>query len=136
MGLINIRYVGKLQKPQRIEALTDGTLAIVMTILVLELVLEAGSGTLAEKLSHMTPEIFQYFLTFIAIGSAWMMHYYQFYFIRRVDSISMWLNILFLATVALIPFAYKIMLSYQTDQVALLFFAGNLLALLNCYYNS
>ena len=43
MGLFNLRYVGKLQKPQRIEALSDGVFAIVMTILVLELALE-GEG--------------------------------------------------------------------------------------------
>jgi uncharacterized membrane protein len=134
MSIFNIRYVGKLQKPQRIEALTDGTLAIVMTILVLELALESGSGNLAEKLAHMGPEIYQYFMTFIAIGGAWMMHYYQFYYIRRVDSISMWLNILFLATVALIPFSYGLMLTNYGENTAdqhtaMLFFAGNLLVM-------
>jgi uncharacterized membrane protein len=43
-----------------------------MTILVLELALDAGSETLAEKLGHMNPEIFQYFMTLIAIGGAWI----------------------------------------------------------------
>jgi uncharacterized membrane protein len=57
MGLFNLRYVGKVQKPQRIEALSDGTFAIVMTILVLELALEGGTGSLAEKLFNMGPEI-------------------------------------------------------------------------------
>jgi len=133
--MFNLRYVGKIQKPQRIEALTDGTLAIVMTILVLELALGAGDS-LAEKLGHMGPEIFQYFMTFISIGGAWMMHYYQFYYIRRVDSIAMWLNILFLATIALIPFSYGVMLtSYEkntaaADQhTAMMFFAGNILVM-------
>jgi len=133
--MFNLRYVGKIQKPQRIEALTDGTLAIVMTILVLELALGA-EGSLAEKLGHMGPEIFQYFMTFISIGGAWMMHYYQFYYIRRVDSIAMWFNILFLATVALMPFSYGVMLaSYEkntaaADQhTAMLFFAGNILVM-------
>jgi len=131
MNLFNLRYVSKLQKPQRIEALTDGTLAIVMTILVLELALGTGDDSLAEKLAHMGPEIFQYFMTFIAIGGAWIMHYYQFYYIRRVDSISMWLNILFLATVALIPFSYSLMLAEfekkSDQQTAMVFFAGNVL---------
>jgi len=39
MSLFNLRYVSKVQKPQRIEALSDCTFAIVMTILVLELAL-------------------------------------------------------------------------------------------------
>jgi uncharacterized membrane protein len=131
MGLINIRYVGKKQKPQRIEALSDGVFAIVMTILVLELALEGGADSLSVKLTHMIPELYLYFLTFISIGASWMIHYYQFYYIRRVDSISMWINILFLATVALTPFSYSLLLtdyiSFVDQQIALRFFAGNTL---------
>jgi uncharacterized membrane protein len=77
----------------------------------------------------MGPEIQLYFMTFISLGGAWMMHYYQFYYIRRVDSISMWINILLLATVALIPFSYSVWMPNQHDQAAFLFFAGNILAM-------
>ena len=111
MNFLNIRYVGKQQKTQRIEALSDGVFAIVMTILVLELALEGGSDSLSEKLTHMIPEFYLYFLTFISIGASWMIHYYQFYYIRRVDSISMWINILFLATITLTPFSYSLLLT-------------------------
>jgi uncharacterized membrane protein len=129
--VLNIRYVGKQQKTQRIEALSDGVFSIVMTILVLELALEGRAGSLSVKLAHMIPELYLYFLTFISIGASWMIHYYQFYYIRRVDSISMWINILFLATVALTPFSYSLLLtdyiSLVDKQIALQFFAGNTL---------
>lgn len=129
--VLNIRYVEKQQKPQRIEALSDGVFSIVMTILVLELALEGGADNLSVKLIHMIPELYLYFLTFISIGASWMIHYYQFYYINRVDSISMWINILFLATIALTPFSYSLLLtnyiSLVDKQIALQFFAGNTL---------
>ncbi len=135
MGLFNLRYISKIQKPQRIEALSDGVFAIVMTILVLELALEVGEGSLAEKLGHITPDIFQYFMTFIILGSMWLMHYYQFYYIKRANSVLMWLNIIYLATIALFPFTYSIMLTGtnpfttpEDQHTALIFYAGNLVA--------
>lgn len=133
MGLFNLRYITKMQKPQRVEALSDGVFAIVMTILVLELALEAGEGSLAEKLGHLGLDLFQYFMTFIILGSMWLIHYYQFYYIKRVNSILMWLNILYLATIALFPFTYSIMLTGtnpittpEDKHTALLFYAGNM----------
>ena len=81
MSIFRFRYIRKMQKAQRIEALTDGVFAIVMTILVLELALE-GHGPLREELAAMGGKIFQYFMTFIILGSTWMVHYYQYIYIN------------------------------------------------------
>jgi uncharacterized membrane protein len=124
MGLLNLRYVRGTQHSQRIEGLSDGVFAIVMTILVLELGIE-GLAPLAEELSEMGWEIFQYFMTFIVVGSFWLVQFYQFHFIERVDSVLLWLNILFLATVALIPFSYSLLVTQEL--AAMRFYTFNVL---------
>ena len=134
MGLLKIRYIRGTQRSQRIEALSDGVFAIVMTILVLELAIE-GKGSLADELLDMVgSEIFQYFMTFIIIGSFWLVQFYQFRYIDRVDSVLIWLNILFLATVALLPFSYSLLFRGEQELIAMRFYTVNILSSLLLLY--
>ncbi|MCW4031900.1 MAG: TMEM175 family protein [Candidatus Bathyarchaeota archaeon] len=98
----------------RIEALTDGLFAIVMTILVLELSLRVRTHVLNESvttmqiLNEMWPEFNNYMISFLFLGIFWILHHYQFHYIKRVDGVMVWINILFLMTVALIPFCNSV----------------------------
>ncbi len=100
--------------PGRIEGLTDGTIAIIMTILVLEL----PAPLLFETVTHgehptsfleMWDEFYIYILGFLVLGIYWTLHHYMFHFIKRSDGVLMWLNILFLIFAALVPFSAKVM---------------------------
>jgi uncharacterized membrane protein len=100
--------------PGRIEALTDGTFAIAMTILVLELpaplLFEAAShGEQPTSFLAMWPEFYIYAMGFIALGVYWTLHHYMFHYIKRSDGVLMWLNILFLIFAALVPFSAKVL---------------------------
>ena len=113
MGLFNIRYVGKLQKPQRIEALSDGVFAIAMTILVLELSLEPEivntlSGEAGGHFWHTFNAIYAYIMGFVILGIYWAFHHYMFHFIKRSNGVLVWLNILFLMFAALVPLSTKV----------------------------
>jgi uncharacterized membrane protein len=100
--------------PGRIEGLTDGTIAIIMTILVLEL----PAPILFETVAHaehptsfleMWDEFYIYILGFLVLGIYWTLHHYMFHFIKRSDGVLMWLNILFLIFAALVPFSAKVL---------------------------
>jgi len=100
--------------PGRIEGLTDGTLAIAMTILVLEL----PAPLLFEAIPHgehptsfleMWPDFYIYVLGFIVLGIYWVLHHFMFHYIKRSDGVLSWLNILFLIFAALVPFSAKVL---------------------------
>lgn len=100
--------------PQRIEALTDGTFAIAMTILVLELPAPHLFGTSASgehptSFLEMWGEFYIYVLGFIVLGIYWILHRYIFYFIKRSDGVLIWLNISFLVLASLVPFSSKVL---------------------------
>lgn len=100
--------------PARVEALTDGVMAIAMTILVLELPAphllgSAGSGEHPTSFLEMWDEFYIYVIGFIALGIYWILHHYMFHFIKRSDGVLAWLNIVFLILAALVPYATKVL---------------------------
>lgn len=115
----------------RIEALSDGIFAIVMTLLVLELKVSglpqnASNVTLAPALFHLWPEFLSYIVSFIGLGIYWVAHHYMYHVIKRSDRTLLWLNILFFMFVSLIPFSTNLINSFRQTQIAPLFFGANL----------
>jgi uncharacterized membrane protein len=97
----------------RLEALSDGVLAIVITILVLSFAdLDEGIKHSPENsrqqvwayLASLWPHVLGYVLSFILIAIYWIMHHIMFHYIRHADRRLLWLNLLFLMSVAFIPF--------------------------------
>ena len=107
----NARGIAKITlSPRRIEALTDGVFAIVMTLLVLELSVSAiaeGSvhAELWPRLIDMWPKFLSYAVTFLMLGFMWIFHHRQFSHIKRSDNVFAWINIIALMFVALLPFS-------------------------------
>ncbi len=119
--------------PARIEALTDGVFAIVMTLLVLELGVPviAGASVRAEllhSLGQMWPEFFSYIVSFLLLGFMWVLHHYHFRFIERSDSVLAWINLLFLMFVSLLPFTTTLLGEYIDEPVAFLIYGANIFA--------
>jgi uncharacterized membrane protein len=89
--------------PGRLEAFSDGVIAVIITIMVLELKVPASDGVAG--LRAVLPTIFLYLLTFVQIGIYWVNHHYL---VDEVETIShgiLWSNLMFLFCLSLFPFA-------------------------------
>jgi uncharacterized membrane protein len=86
----------------RIEAFSDGVLAIIITIMVLELRVP-HEPTLA-ALGALWPVITSYVLSFVYIGIYWNNHHHMFHAVRHVDGAILWANLHLLFWLSLVPF--------------------------------
>ena len=88
-------------KTNRIEAFSDGVIAILITIMVLEL--KAPQDPTPASLAKMWPVFFAYVLSFIIIAIYWINHHHLIHLVTRVDSVILWANINLLFWISLIP---------------------------------
>jgi uncharacterized membrane protein len=87
----------------RIEAFSDGVIAIIITIMVLELRVPAGASLPA--LRPLTPVFLSYILSFVLVGIYWSNHHHLFQVVERVSGGVLWANLHLLFWLSLIPFA-------------------------------
>lgn len=85
----------------RIEAFSDGVMAILITIMVLEL--KAPHDPTPASLVGMWPTFFAYVLSFIIIAIYWVNHHYLIHLVSRVDATILWANMNLLFWISLIP---------------------------------
>ena len=85
----------------RLEAFSDGVLAIVITIMVLELHVPDGSDL--EALRHLIPVFLSYILTFIFLGIYWSNHHHLMQAVRHVNGRILWANLHLLFWLSLTP---------------------------------
>lgn len=97
----------------RLEALSDGVLAIVITLLILTFVDASdevadspmmASSELMAFVVGLWPHLFGYVLSFVLIAIYWILHHHMFHYIRHADRTMLWLNLMFLMSVAFLPF--------------------------------
>src|SRR4029453_14802336 len=98
-------FGGKLMKPDRLNAFTDGVVAIIITIMVLELPVPKGSGLAA--LGPALPLFGLYALAFAKVGIYWSNHHHMLQAVKRVDGRVLLMNLLLLFWLSLIPFVIR-----------------------------
>jgi uncharacterized membrane protein len=86
----------------RLEAFSDGVIAILITIMVLELRPPAGADLAA--LLPLIPIFLSYMLSFVFLGIYWNNHHHLFQAVQRVDGRVLWANLHLLFWLSLIPF--------------------------------
>jgi len=86
----------------RLEAFSDGVIAIIITIMVLEL--KPPHGAEAEALRPLLPVFLSYVLSFIYLGIYWNNHHHLLQAVRRVGGGVLWANLHLLFWLSLIPF--------------------------------
>lgn len=101
--------------PTRLEAFSDGVLAIAATLLILELRPPESDGHLGAALLGLWPAYAAYATSFITIGIIWVNHHSLFAHVVRVDRMLLFLNLLLLMTVSVIPFPTAVLGRYVTS---------------------
>jgi len=86
----------------RLEAFSDGVLAIIITIMVLELKVPHGDNP--EALKPLLPVVLSYILSFVNIGIYWNNHHHMLHAAQKVNGTVLWSNIHLLFWLSLIPF--------------------------------
>jgi uncharacterized membrane protein len=87
----------------RLEAFSDGVIAILITIMVLELTVPHGTDLAA--LSELTPIFLSYVLSFVFLGIYWNNHHHLLQAAKQVNGNVLWANLHLLFWLSLIPFA-------------------------------
>ncbi len=86
----------------RLEAFSDGVLAIIITIMVLELKVPHGADL--EALRPLTPVFLSYVLSFVYVGIYWNNHHHMLHTARHVTGATLWANLHLLFWLSLVPF--------------------------------
>jgi len=87
----------------RLLAFTDGVIAVIITIMVLEM--KVPQDPSLKALEAVTPVFLSYVLSFIYVGIYWNNHHHFFHLVRHVDGALLWANLHLLFWLSLIPFA-------------------------------
>src|SRR2546430_550100 len=89
----------------RLEAFTDGVMAILITIMVLEL--RTPHGTDLDALIGLLPELAIYALSFTMLGIYWNNHHHMLHATARISGAVLWANLHLLFWLSLLPFATR-----------------------------
>jgi uncharacterized membrane protein len=120
------------QELARISALSDGLFSIAMTLLVFDIRVPAIAAVHSEQdliaaVMALGPRFLMYLMSFLTLGIFWVGHQTQIGFFARADRNLAWIHILFLATIAIMPFSTSLLAQFITFRTALLFYWANVL---------
>jgi uncharacterized membrane protein len=86
----------------RLEAFTDGVIAVIITIMVLEL--KVPHDTDPKALMPLVPVFLSYVLSFVFVGIYWNNHHHMFHAVHHVTGATLWANLHLLFWLSLVPF--------------------------------
>jgi uncharacterized membrane protein len=86
----------------RLEAFSDGVIAVIITIMVLEM--KAPPGSDWQSLQPMLPVFLSYVLSYVYIGIYWNNHHHMLHTLQRVNGSVLWANLHLLFWLSLVPF--------------------------------
>jgi uncharacterized membrane protein len=124
----------------RVEAFSDGVIAIAVTLLVLDIHVPdpAGAGSLGSRLAHEWPSYVAYVVSFLTIGIIWINHSAMLRRIVAVDHSILFLNLLLLMTIAVLPFTTALMAAYlksdNGQHLAAVVYGGSYLAMAVAFF--
>jgi uncharacterized membrane protein len=98
----------------RLEAFSDGVIAVAITLLVLGIAVPPPESTasLGHALVHNWPHYAAYVVSFVTIGIIWINHHVMINRLRMADHSILMLNLLLLMSIGIIPFATELMATY------------------------
>ncbi len=124
-GIVQILGLSKT----RIEALTDGVFATLMTVLVLGLALPSSppkGENLLDELFGLWPKLLTYAMSFVVLGVYWVGHHNLFHYVKSTDRVFLWVNVLFMMSVGVIPFSTSVLGTNFLRKSAVILYGVNL----------
>jgi uncharacterized membrane protein len=116
----------------RLEAFSDGVIAIIITIMVLEMKVPHGADLVA--LRPLIPVFLSYVLSFTYVGIYWNNHHHLLQAVRHVDGRTLWANLHLLFWLSLIPFVTNWMGDNHFAAWPVAFYGGVLLLAASAYF--
>ena len=107
---------------ERLGAFSDGVLAVIITIMVLEL--KAPHGVSLTALMELWPTFLSYALSYLFIGVFWANHHHMLQYAERADHGVVWANLFVLFLVSLIPFFTAYMAENRLEPFTTALYAG------------
>jgi TMEM175 potassium channel family protein len=122
----------------RLEAFSDGVLAIAVTLLALDLHSPAAIPRgLARALGAQWPSYAAYAVSFLVIGIIWLNHHAMFRDVRTVDRPVLFINLALLGVVSAIPFPTRLLADYlqegEAGRIAAAVYGATMLAMSICF---
>ena len=105
----------------RLEAFSDGVLAIVITLLILEIHVpdpKENPGQLGQELAKQWPHYVAFLLSFLVVGVIWLNHHATFNLLARTDHRMQVLNLLLLLPVTVLPWPTDLLATYAVAGTA------------------
>ena len=122
-------FFGHLTTLERLNALTDGVYAIVLTLLILDLKMPEAPGLtdrqLLSDLQEQIPNFIAYVLSFYMVAFLWMRNFWILKHLKKCDEKTFWLNFVHLMFTSLIPYAASLIGHYKQDPIAVMIFSGS-----------
>jgi uncharacterized membrane protein len=119
----------RLLSKHRIEALSDGMFAVVMTLLVLEIKPELGPHSDDEAVRHLLQilaiPVLTFAIAFLISSVFWSLHHRKFALLRNTNPVHTGLTLVFLFTVTLLPVSVSIYLHAKSSSLARAVYFGN-----------
>ena len=119
----------ELFEPDRVLAFSDAVFGVAITLLVIDVHLplvptEGGNSAFLQALWGMEPKLLVFAFTFIVLGMSWLGHHRKFSYIDKVDGRLLWINLLYLMTLCLVPFASSALAEHGGSRFAFALYAG------------
>ena len=111
--------------PARLEAFSDGVIAVIITIMVLDLKVPQLAGIAG--LESVTPTLAVYFASFLFVGVYWINHHHLVDRLERTDALVLWANLFFLFCLSLLPFFTAYLISTEMNTFSVQLYAASLL---------
>ena len=115
----------KLFPTTRLEAFSDGVLAVIITIMVLELKIPHEDGI--SGLLKIAPILFIYLLSFAFTGIYWINHHHLISRIERADPRVLYANLAFLFCISLLPFFTSYVIEKKADSFSVALYAASMI---------
>lgn len=121
-----------LMNVARFETFSDSVFAIAATLLVFNLhVPDLSNLTGAQstlRLASLWPQLLEYATSFAIIGVLWINHHALFHFLKKVDRVSLIINLVLLMCVAFIPYPTALMAQYPSNRATVILFGSTMAA--------
>jgi uncharacterized membrane protein len=111
--------------PARLEAFSDGVIAVIITIMVLELKVPHQEGL--EGLRAVLPTLCLYLISFAFVGIYWINHHHLIHRTEEADDLILYANLAFLFCLSLLPFFTSYVLEKKMDSFSVAFYVTSMI---------